>query len=84
MPRYDQCDHTCTVDCGHCKGQGPPRNLEPRVAPNPFPIIEVTQAEIDAEIEDWWAAGEAERSADRLVYGDVDSTCVETGRAELP
>ncbi len=28
MPRYDQCDHTCTVDCGHCKGQGPPRDLE--------------------------------------------------------
>jgi hypothetical protein len=25
MPkRYDQCDDTCTVDCGHCKGQGPP------------------------------------------------------------
>jgi hypothetical protein len=22
--RYDQCDGTCTVDCGHCKGQGPP------------------------------------------------------------
>lgn len=24
MPRYDQCDQTCTVDCGRCKGQGPP------------------------------------------------------------
>lgn len=22
--RYDQCDQTCTVDCGHCKGDGPP------------------------------------------------------------
>ena len=22
--RYDQCDDTCTVDCGHCKGQGRP------------------------------------------------------------
>lgn len=22
--RYDQCDASCTVDCGHCKGQGPP------------------------------------------------------------
>jgi hypothetical protein len=21
--RYDQCDDTCTVDCGHCKGAGP-------------------------------------------------------------
>ena len=20
--RFDQCDETCTVDCGHCKGQG--------------------------------------------------------------
>jgi hypothetical protein len=20
MKRYDQCDETCTVDCGHCKG----------------------------------------------------------------
>lgn len=20
MPRYDQCDGTCTADCGHCKG----------------------------------------------------------------
>lgn len=24
MARYDQCDSTCTTDCGHCKGQGPP------------------------------------------------------------
>lgn len=24
MPRYDQCDGTCTVDCGHCKGRGRP------------------------------------------------------------
>ncbi len=23
--RYGQCDETCTVDCGHCKGQGPPK-----------------------------------------------------------
>lgn len=22
--RYSQCDDTCTTDCGHCKGQGPP------------------------------------------------------------
>lgn len=22
--RYDQCDDTCTVDCGHCKGAGRP------------------------------------------------------------
>ena len=22
--RYDQCDATCTVDCGHCKGAGRP------------------------------------------------------------
>jgi hypothetical protein len=22
--RYDQCDGTCTVDCGHCKGNGRP------------------------------------------------------------
>lgn len=22
--RYGQCDDTCTVDCGHCKGEGPP------------------------------------------------------------
>lgn len=22
--RYDQCFGDCTVDCGHCKGQGPP------------------------------------------------------------
>lgn len=21
MARYDQCDATCTADCGHCKGQ---------------------------------------------------------------
>jgi len=25
--RYDQCDASCTVDCGHCKGQGPPAHL---------------------------------------------------------
>lgn len=23
--RYDQCDATCTTDCGHCKGEGPPK-----------------------------------------------------------
>lgn len=23
--RYDQCDSTCTVDCGHCKGEGASR-----------------------------------------------------------
>lgn len=22
---HDQCDETCTVDCGHCKGHGPPK-----------------------------------------------------------
>lgn len=22
--RYGQCDDTCTADCGHCKGAGPP------------------------------------------------------------
>jgi len=26
--RYDQCDATCTVDCGHCKGQGPPADAD--------------------------------------------------------
>jgi|SRR5690606_23282 len=25
--RYDQCDDTCTTDCGHCKGQGRPSPL---------------------------------------------------------
>lgn len=24
MARYDQCDDTCTTDCGHCKGAGKP------------------------------------------------------------
>ena len=24
MTRYSQCDDTCTTDCGHCKGNGPP------------------------------------------------------------
>jgi hypothetical protein len=23
--RYSQCDSTCTVDCGHCKGNEPPQ-----------------------------------------------------------
>ena len=50
---------------------------------DPFPIVEVSDEEIAAEFEDYWAAGEPERSADRLVYGDVDSTAVETGRTEL-
>ena len=26
--RYDQCDGTCTVDCGHCKGAGTPTQEE--------------------------------------------------------
>jgi hypothetical protein len=25
--RYEQCDGTCTVDCGHCKGAGRPASL---------------------------------------------------------
>ena len=33
--RYDQCDDTCTTDCGHCKGQGPP-------AANPLAIPRCT------------------------------------------
>lgn len=33
--RYDQCDHTCTVDCGHCKGQGPPA-ADPAEMPHEF------------------------------------------------
>lgn len=29
MARYDQCDQTCTTDCGHCKGQSiPGENLD--------------------------------------------------------
>lgn len=31
MSRFDQCDHTCTVDCGHCKGLGPPTRVAPIV-----------------------------------------------------
>jgi len=27
VSRYDQCDETCTTDCGHCKGWGVPREL---------------------------------------------------------
>lgn len=26
LKRYDQCGPDCTVDCGHCKGQGAPLN----------------------------------------------------------
>ena len=161
MPRYDQCDHTCTVDCGHCKGQGPPPALpltsedlellydvamghvyrivqktatydvnirpearhrctrgtnrlsaaglielgpadrfgprwqrtaagkeidlnDPAAADSPFPIVPVLADEVADDVAAWWAAGEAERSADRLGYGIVDSTAVESGRTELP
>lgn len=27
--RYDQCDETCTTDCGHCKGAGRPTYTRP-------------------------------------------------------
>lgn len=27
MERYDQCDDTCTTDCGHCKGAGRPLRM---------------------------------------------------------
>lgn len=50
----------------------------------PFPLVEVDPADIEADVAAWWAAGEAERSADRLLYGDVDSTAIETGRTDLP
>lgn len=30
--RYDQCDSTCTTDCGHCKGHGRPDELDRLVA----------------------------------------------------
>ena len=26
--RYSQCDSTCTTDCGHCKGNGPPNTSD--------------------------------------------------------
>ncbi len=29
--RYDQCDDTCTVDCGHCKGAGIPAHITDRL-----------------------------------------------------
>jgi len=32
MSRYDQCDESCTTDCGHCKGAGPPSEAPSRVA----------------------------------------------------
>lgn len=50
---------------------------------SPFPVVEQDPADIAAEFEEWWQAGEAERSADRLLYGDVDSTAIETGRTDL-
>ena len=31
MSRYDQCDETCTTDCGHCKGQGWPQQWPDKV-----------------------------------------------------
>lgn len=41
MARYDQCDSTCTTDCGHCKGAGHPDGRADRVLvqppPTPFP-----------------------------------------------
>ncbi len=39
--RFDQCDDTCTADCGHCKGQGPP-TLDPEVI-----------AVVDATVRNW-------------------------------
>lgn len=30
--RYAQCDDTCTVDCGHCKGAGPPGTRRKRAS----------------------------------------------------
>ena len=47
---------------------------------DPFPTVQPDPAEIQADVDAWWVAGEAERSADRLLYGVVDSTAVETGR----
>lgn len=39
--RYAQCDDTCTVDCGPCKGAGRPAPAasvtSPKATPNPAP-----------------------------------------------
>lgn len=57
---------------------------DPEAPASPFPVVPVLADEVADDVAAWWAAGEAERSADRLKYGDVDSTAVETGRTELP
>lgn len=59
--RYDQCDDTCTVDCGHCKGAGRP---DPVVSPVQGEAVEtllgieprVLGEAIEAELVDRHAA----------------------------
>ena len=45
MSRHDQCDTTCIVDCGHCKGQGLP-------IPN-VPLLRRVREHIEAHPELW-------------------------------
>lgn len=49
--RYDQCDDTCTVDCGHCKGQGVPAtsHTKDRLPTNGPPFC----VECSAVAQDW-------------------------------
>ncbi len=48
--RYGQCDGTCTVDCGHCKGRGPLGDVRHR--------LEQAQATLQAMVATAVAHGE--------------------------
>jgi hypothetical protein len=60
--RYAQCDESCTVDCGACKGDGPPS----RVAGS------IGRSLADAGDGGLWAAYERYRARLDELAGDPD------------
>lgn len=59
--RYDQCDDTCTVDCGHCKGQGPPATSGR--LPEIYDGTTEAEAEAMGLASEWRAARDASRGS---------------------
>lgn len=56
MARYDQCDGTCTTDCGHCKGAM--GSYVGREGYKRAGLVIGTAGERDAFLSGWLSAGE--------------------------
>jgi hypothetical protein len=79
MARYDQCDETCTTDCGHCKGRGRPLEHDTMLAVHAMAEVwagadlahsvgpNLTCREMDALVGVFLASGHVNRAVTWLI-----------------